>query len=34
MGLKIQDIEIGKEVYYYNYADKYTNPKGQKVRHY
>lgn len=30
IGLKIQDIEIGKEVYYYEYADKYTNTKSQK----
>ena len=29
IGLKVQDVEIGKRVYYYSWVDDQENPKGE-----
>ena len=31
IGIKVQDVEIGKDVYYYSYADKYENSEPKKA---
>lgn len=29
IGLKVQDVQVGKRVYYYSYVDKYCNSKPE-----
>lgn len=31
IGLKVQDVKVGQEVYYYEWADRYTNSKAEKA---
>ena len=31
IGIKVQDVEVGKKVYYYPYADEFTNAEPKEA---